>query len=249
MKKIFLVAAVAASAVALSSCGSSKNAGYYPYAYPPYQQQAAQQPYYQAPQQQVAQQAYYQTPQQQVAQSELKGSAKKAKEWKEQGFELVGSLATLTMEEALEMHNTKVFSDTDRYTTIMGSGTDVGGELSTARLWAQNDASISYATSAGSVISGAIARAASNFSELGTKLQGAYTQKVREYITPYLKESVAIKRITDRGIEVQVFYIIDEQNAYKVRKDAMDKALKETATEQVFGTMTDEWVKQTVSNE
>lgn len=39
MKKIFLVAAVAASAVALSSCGSSKNAGYNP----SYQQQLAQQ--------------------------------------------------------------------------------------------------------------------------------------------------------------------------------------------------------------
>lgn len=55
MKKIFLVAAVAASAVALSSCGSSKNVGYYPYPYPSNQQQVAQQPYYQAPQQQVTQ--------------------------------------------------------------------------------------------------------------------------------------------------------------------------------------------------
>lgn len=59
MKKMFLIAAVAASAVSLSSCGSSKNAtnvdnGYY-YNPQAYQQQVAQQPYYQAPQPQQQQ--------------------------------------------------------------------------------------------------------------------------------------------------------------------------------------------------
>lgn len=46
-----------------------------------------------------------------------------------------------------------------------------------------------------------------------------------------------------------MFYILDEQKAKDVRKTAMDAALKETGTEQVFGTAVDEWVKKFVANE
>lgn len=176
-----------------------------------------------------------------------RGSDGKVREWQSQGFSLTGAYSTLTMADALDRHNNIILSDMDRFIPVFGTGTDPQGELSTARLYALNDAAISYATAAGSAVSGAINRAFSNFTEQGTKLQGAYTQKVAEYITPHLKESVSVKRNSNRGIEVEVFYIIDELNAAKIRKDAMNKALQETATEQLFGNAVDEWVKAIVN--
>lgn len=47
-------------------------------------------------------------------------------------------------------------------------------------------------------------------------------------------------------IEYDIYYLVDETKVAQVRKDAMDQALKETATEQIFGTAVDEWVKKFV---
>lgn len=181
----------------------------------------------------------------------LTGPEGKVKEWKEQGFQISGALSTFTMYDVLKMHNEKILSDTERYSSEFGASD--GPDKSTARLGALMDASINYATRAGSVVSGGMGRQFSNFGEMGNKLMGAYTQKVKEYVTPFLKESCAVCRpIIKNGknlYEYEVFYILDEQKAKDVRKTAMDAALKETGTEQVFGTAVDEWVKKFVANE
>ncbi len=182
------------------------------------------------------------------AKTAARGTEAKVAEWTAAGYTLAGAMGTFTMYDLLEMHNNKIISDMERYIPVFGTGQDEFGELSTARLYALNDACVNYATAAGSVVSGGMNRAFSNLGEKGTKLQGAYTQKVAQYITPYMKESVAVKRTTQKGVEVEVYYIIDEQHASKVRKQAMDEALKETATEQIFGTAVDEWVKEFVSD-
>ena len=84
---------------------------------------------------------------------------------------------------------------------------------------------------------------------------GAYTQKVQQYIMPYLKESVAVFK-TENDIQTgkpeilfEVYYLLDEEKAMSVRKQAIDESLQETATEQVFGTAVDEWVKTFVTPE
>ena len=169
---------------------------------------------------------------------------KRVKEWKSEGWKLTGAYSTFTMESLLENHNAKV-ADEERYTSINGTG--IGSELSDARMFAMNDATIQYATAAGSVVNGGMATQFSKMAESGRKLMGAYTQKVAEFISPYMKESLSLYRNLNGKVEVSAYYLIDEQNAGKVRSRAMDEALKETALEQVFGTAVDEWVKKFVN--
>lgn len=173
------------------------------------------------------------------------GSDERIKEWKEQGYQLTGAYSTFTMKSILEMHNQKA-KNTERYQALQGNA--LADELSSCRTFAQNDAAINYANAAGSVISGGITRQFSNFGETGTKLVAAYTQKVAEFLTPHMKESFSLYRKSGNKIELMTFFLVDQENAYNVRKNAMDAALKETATEQVFGTSVNEWVKEFVSD-
>ena len=169
----------------------------------------------------------------------------KVAEWKAQGYQLTGAYSTFTMKSLLEKHNQKAI-DTERYVALQGTG--IGSETSDSRLYAMNDAAINYATAAGSVVQGGITRQFSNMGTLGNKLMGAYTQKVAEFVVPYLRESFTLYRKQGTKTEVVVYYIIDQENAYAVRKNAMDEALRETATEQVFGTSVDGWVKEFVGD-
>ena len=63
-----------------------------------------------------------------------------------------------------------------------------------------------------------------------------------------MKESFSLYRKSGNKIEVMTYFLIDQEKAYNARKSAMDAALKETATEQVFGTAVNEWVKEFVSD-
>ena len=169
----------------------------------------------------------------------------KVQEWKSQGYQLTGAYSTFTMKSLLVKHNEKAM-DTERYQPLQGNG--MGVEVSDARMYAQNDAAINYATAAGSVISGGLSRQFSNLGDTGVKLVGAYTQKVAQFMAPYMKESFCLYRKNGNKIEVVSYYLIDQENAYQVRKNAMNHALKETATEQIIGQSIDEYVKQFVSD-
>lgn len=172
-------------------------------------------------------------------------SEDKVKEWKEQGYQLTGAYSTFTMKSVLEMHNQKAM-DVEKYQALQGNG--LGSEISDSRMFALNDAAINYATAAGSIVSGGIARQFSNMGEIGNKLVAAYTQKVAEFLTPHMKESFSLYRKNGNKVELMTYFLVDQQNAYNARKNAMDAALKETATEQVFGTSVNEWVKEFVSD-
>jgi hypothetical protein len=241
MKKFNLLA-ITMIACVFASCGGTKQM----VGSQPYYQQPVQQPYYQQP---VQQPVYQQPVQQQPAASNAvaTGAEGKVKEWEKAGYSITGSYGFRTMYDVLSAVYKKMDADPERYEFFMGSGKTTDGELSTARIYAQNAAAIDYATAAGSVVSGGLARQFSNFSELGTKLMGAYTQKVAEQIVPYLKEAIAVKRTQNNVLEVEAYYLIDANAAQDVRKNAMDKALQETATEQIFGKAVDQWVKEFVS--
>lgn len=169
----------------------------------------------------------------------------KVKEWKEQGYQLTGAYSTFTMKSVLEMHNQKAM-DVERYQALQGNA--LGNEVSDSRMFALNDAATNYATAAGSIVSGGIARQFSNTGEIGVKLVAAYTQKVAEFLTPHMRESFSLYRKNGNKIELMTYFLVDQENAYKARKNAMDAALKETATEQVFGTAVNEWVKEFISD-
>lgn len=240
MKKIFVLA-VTAAAMSLSSCGTSKKTSSTDYQY---QQWLAQQ------QQQTNNQIVSNKSNERKA---LSGSEAKVNEWTSKGFSVSGAMGTFTMYDLLEMHNKKVIENQDHLAPVFGTG--VGPDKTTARYVALANAATTYATAARSVVSGGMSMQFSNFGEQGLKLMGAYTQKVQEYITPNLKESVAVVRVVtedtkDKGkYEFEIYYIVDEDLASIARKKAMDAALKETATEQIFGNAVDEWVKKFVSPE
>ena len=237
MKQIKSLAIIAIACV-FASCGAKQVA-----ANQPYYQQPVQQPYYQQP----VQQPYYQQPAQPSRGGVASGAEGKVKEWESQGYSITGAYGFRTMFDVLAAMYQKIDAEPERYEVFMGSGKTTDGELSTARIYAQNAAAIDYATAAGSVVSGGLARQFSNFSEIGTKLMGAYTQKVAEQIVPYLKEAIAVKRVQNNVLEVEAYYLIDANAASNVRKNAMDQALQETATEQIFGTAVDQWVRQFVT--
>lgn len=255
MKKLSLFTVMLLMVVAvLSSCGAKRNmaqSGYYQQQPPYYQQPYAQQPPQQYPpqqptyQQQPQQQPVYNQPQQPVGNTDE--AREKENEWKKAGYTITGAYGMRTMYSVLSNMYKKIDAEPERYAPFMGHGQTNDGELSTAMMYAQNAAAINYANACGSVVSGGIARQFSNFGELGTKLMGAYTQKVAEKIVPFLHEAIAVKRTQNNILEVEAYYLIDENDASKMRKDAMDQALRETATEQIFGSAVDEWVKKFVS--
>lgn len=181
------------------------------------------------------------------------GLDEKVQEWKERGLSTTGAMSTFTMRDLLEAHNKKIQENPDNIVPLYGNG--IGPDKTTARFDALNSAATVYATTAGSVVSGGMSAQFSNFGEMGKKLMGAYTQKVQEYIMPVMKESVAVVRVIPNGepnagkYEIEAYYLVDEAKAVTARKNAMDAALKETATEQVFGSAVDEWVKKFVAPE
>ncbi len=251
MKKMnFLVAIATVCVCFLSGCGMRRQM-YGPY-YPPY-------PAYQQPTQPTAAQPALSTTTQPTSeQSTLSAAQKRTVKsgperrleiWEEGGYTLSGDQSFYAPYDLLVRHYNKVEADPERYISVMGVGK--GADLATARYSAQFNASTTYATSAGSVIAGGMAGSHSSFSEEGMKTMGAYTQKVRDYLTPEIKESFFVYRkvpVENKvKYEVEAYYLIDEQRASKIRKQAMDEALKETATEQIFGTAVDEWVKEFVS--
>ena len=246
MKKMtfFAVMLLAVTAV-FTSCGAKRNVvqNQPPYYQQPYAQQPPQQnPYQQQP-------TYQQPPQQQPVYNQpvQRDEAQiKENEWTKAGYTITGGYGFRTMYKVLSDMYKKIDEDPERYAPVMGHGKTNDGELSTAMIYANNSAGINYANACGSVISGGVARQFSNFGELGTKLMGAYTQKVAEKILPFLHEAISVKRTQNNILEVESYYLLDENDAYKVRKDAMDQALRETAAEQIFGTAVDEWVKQFV---
>lgn len=172
------------------------------------------------------------------------GPEAKVKEWQADGYKIDG---TRTMYDKLVAHYAQIDANPS---LIEVEGSGIGNEKSDARMYCLNAAAIQYATAARSVVAGGMSREFSNFTESGTKLMGAYTQKVQEAISPFLKESVAVYRNTTQNgkdkVEYDIYYIVDETKVSQVRKDAMDQALKETATEQIFGTAVDKWVKEFV---
>ena len=175
------------------------------------------------------------------------GPEDRVKELQADGYKIDGSR---TMYDRLVAHYAQLDANPN---LLEVTGNGIGNEKTEASMYCLNAAAAKYATAANSIVSGGIARDFSNFTEPGTKLMGAYTQKVQQAITPFLKESIAVYRNTTvdgkSKIEFDIIYIVDETKVAQVRKDAMDQALKETATEQIFGTAVDKWVKEFVKPE
>lgn len=217
MKKTILMAAIAA--LVLTSCGSSRNVTYAP-----------------APVQKDSEMSKKDA---EIGQP-LSGAAGKTKEWTAQGWVVTGGYGMFTMYDLLDMHYKKLMSDMDRYTSVVGVGTHgsatVNAKLSSALLFAQYQAAVLYATRAANSISGGIT--GSTGTETNEKIVAAYTMSLQKKILPAMRESISVYRekIDENGakvIEVQAYYLVDEEKAKTVREDAAKEVITELALDAV----------------
>ena len=153
----------------------------------------------------------------------------KMKEYKKQGFEIMGSR---TMEVALLRHYSKLNELGDNGIVFDGISSrtkskNVGEQM------ALNSATIKYAQKAGSTVKG---RVISDLFANGTdgdgefeKFYAAYERLVEQKVKNALVPSYSvIKSNPDGTYEIQSFFIVDESKASVARAAAIEDAIKDS---------------------
>ena len=246
MKKMTFFAVMLMVAAALTSCGAKKQVAQNGYQQPQYYQQPyQQQPYQQQPAyQQPAQQPTYNQP---APAKRLSGPEKRVADWEKKGFEGAGNYGFEDLLETTKALSDKVKNNRDKYILISGFGTHATSE-DAAHNAALQFAIQRYASQAGTVIKGRVDREYSNFSETD-KLVTAYSGYIKQQLVGFMNEELAVRRQTEKGYEVEAWYTLDEARVQNVRKQAMEKALKEVAIEQIAGNNIRDYVNEAVPDD
>lgn len=236
MKKMTFFAVMLMVAAALTSCGANKQVAQNGYQQPPYYQQpyAQQNPYQQQPQQQPV----YNQPTKRVT-----GPEAKVREWESKGMELAGNSGLFDMYTVAEQVYNKLAANRDKY--IILSGTFTHQTESGAKSLAQTVAITDYAKSAGSAVKGRFEREVSSISDLD-KIVEAYSGIIQKKISSYMNEELAVRKKTDKGVTVEVWWSLDESKVKQLRQQAMEQALQETAVEQIVGNAIRDYVNEAV---
>ncbi len=158
------------------------------------------------------------------------GAKQVVAELNRQGYTPYGSYSMFTLYELVNRTRNKIMEDSERYIPIEGVGE--GNDLSSSKMFALNNASIAYATQAGSKITGKMSTQFSNLTEsTRTKIAGAYEQKISEFIMPILTENYIVGRREGSKMFVLANYMVDEVKAKEARKVSIDEAVKQVAKE------------------
>lgn len=176
----------------------------------------------------------------------------KMKELKKEDWKLFGS--TRTLEVALLSHY-------DKLSTLGENGTEILGYASISdpkhkNLLKQNaiaNACNTYARNTGSHVRGRTVNdmglTDSEKSEF-EHFYAAYEALVEKEIRGELKESFAlIKEVNKNQIDMQVFYIVDEDAATKARIRAFENARKESEVAQKYADKVSEFIREGFDNE
>ncbi len=159
-----------------------------------------------------------------------KEKKEKLKEYKKQGWQLLGS--TRTLDGVLMRHYEKL-------ETLGDDGREVSG-ISTAaksknngKQQAVNNACITYGQQAGSSLRGrVIAESTLNSTDPSTEFENffqAYEREVEKEIKGEMEESFSIIRTNPDGTyEIQSFFIVNESAASKARLRALENVSKES---------------------
>lgn len=159
-----------------------------------------------------------------------KEKKEKLKEYKKQGWQLLGS--TRTLDGVLMRHYEKL-------ETLGDDGREVSG-ISTAaksknngKQQAVNNACITYAQQAGSSLRGrVIAETSLNTTDSTTEFENffqGYEREVEKEIKGEMEESFSIIRTNPDGTyEIQSFFIVNESAASKARLRALENVSKES---------------------
>ena len=161
---------------------------------------------------------------------EKDGAKQVVEDLKKQGYTPYGSYSMFTLYELVNKIREKIKADMERYIPIEGVGEGV--DLSSAKLFALSNASIQYATQAGSKVSGKLRTLFSNLTEDSrTKIVGVYTQEVSEFVMPIFTENYVVGKPEGARIRILANYMIDEVKAKEARERAMNSAVSKVAKE------------------
>jgi hypothetical protein len=154
----------------------------------------------------------------------------KIKEYKKEAWKIFGS--TKSVDVALLEHYNELFEKGDQVYELVGIAAKFKSK-EVGRQMALNSASYTYAQSAKSFVQGRVTTELGgdgvNAQQEFDKFYAAYERLVSSEIKGELKESYAIIRdLKDGTFEMQVYYIVDQDRAAKIRESAMAQALKES---------------------
>ncbi len=156
--------------------------------------------------------------------------AEQVAEWKAEGYKQSGASVTYSLEELMARHRSKMELSPDKYYELFGvANAGAKSSLSALKMMALNDAAREYATKADLSMKG---KMGSHFNTLADDvkdvLTGSFIAEVSSNIIPFFSESFAIEKTTATSMELRVYYIIDEEQAAKVREAAANTAVKKS---------------------
>ena len=154
----------------------------------------------------------------------------KIKEYKKEGWKIFGS--TNSVDVALLEHYSELFEKGDKVYELVGIAAKFKSNA-VGKQMALNSACNTYAQSAKSYVQGRVTTEMGgdgvNAQQEFDNFYAAYERLVSSEIKGELKESYAIIRdLKDGTFEMQVYYIVDQDRAAKLRENAMEQALKES---------------------
>ena len=171
---------------------------------------------------------------------------KKMKEYKAEGWKLFGS--TRSLDVALLTHYDKLNTLGDDAIEIVGIASKFQSK-NVGKQMAINNACITYAQTAGSVVKGRIVSDLyGNGIDADTeidKLYAAYERLVEKEIKGEMMESFSIIHEISNGLyEMQTYFIVSESAASKARIRAFENAAKESAAAQKYANEISEFVRE-----
>ena len=163
--------------------------------------------------------------------------AEQIEEWEADGYKRSGPSVTYSLEELMIKHRSKMEAAPNKYFELYGVASKGGkSSLSALKLMVINDVAREYATKADMSMKG---KMGSHFNSLSEDVKdiitASYISEISSNIIPYLKESFAIEKITPTSMELRIYYIVDEEQAAKVRAQAANTAAKKAMDSITFG--------------
>ncbi len=159
-----------------------------------------------------------------------KEKKEKLKEFKKQGWQLLGS--TRTLDGVLMRHYEKLEQLGDDGREVSGIATSVKSKNNGKQI-ATNNACITYGQQAGSTLRGRVlSESNANTTDPTTEFENffqAYEREVEKEIKGEMDESFSIIRTNPDGTyEVQSFFIVSESAASKARMRALENSMRES---------------------
>lgn len=182
-----------------------------------------------------------------LTRAQQKEIKKKVKEFKKEGWKLFGS--TRTLEGALQAHFEKLNALGENGSEIVGTASVTDSKhKNLLKQTAISNVCNEYAAKSGKHVRGR------SVSDIGLTddeksefehFYAAYESQVDKEINGELKESfTVIKEVSNKQVDMQVYYLVDEDAATKARIRAFENAKKESEIAQKYASQLSNFIKE-----